>query len=122
MTVRSADPIRREDPFDRVDDAGISNDFEGNLFTELSQGAHRDARQLFLVLGVTQPIQEFLELGLLLLEAAQRLHAVLVEGAVTAGRRAETETPAAALHAVLDEANEAGGGGDEPAPPPDGGE
>src|SRR3981081_1689890 len=57
--------------------------------------------ELFLVLGVTQPIEEILELGLLLLEAAQGFHAVFVEGAVAAGGRAEAaERKAAALHAV----------------------
>ena len=38
--------------------------------------------ELFLVLGVAQASQEILELLLLFLEAAQRLRAVLVEGAV----------------------------------------
>src|SRR5262249_42074387 len=54
--------------------------------------------ELFLVLGVAQATQEILELLLLFLEAPQRLLAILVEGAVTA--RGRTETEAAALHAV----------------------
>src|SRR5436309_3571574 len=57
--------------------------------------------ELFLVLGVTQAVEEILELDLLLLEPTQGFHAVLVEGAVAAGRRAEAEAAkAAALHAV----------------------
>src|SRR5215472_741840 len=55
--------------------------------------------ELFLVLGVPQAGEEFFELLLLLLEAPQRVGAIFVEGAVTAGRRAEAE--AGALHAVL---------------------
>src|SRR5579863_10297171 len=54
--------------------------------------------ELFLVLGVTQAIEEILEFGLLFLKPSQRLHAVFVEGAVAARRRAERE--AAALHVV----------------------
>src|SRR6266851_1731973 len=55
--------------------------------------------ELFLVLGVTQAIEEIPELGLLFLEAPQGFHAVFVEGAVAArGRTAETE--AATLHAA----------------------
>ena len=38
--------------------------------------------ELFLVLGVTQPIEEILEFGLLLFEALQGLDAVSVEGAI----------------------------------------
>lgn len=38
--------------------------------------------ELFLVLGVAQTIEEVLEFGLLFLETAQRLHAVIIEGAV----------------------------------------
>src|SRR5579864_393411 len=55
--------------------------------------------ELFLVLGMTQAIKEFTKLLLLVFEPPQRLHAVLVKGAVAAGRRAERE--AAALHAAL---------------------
>ena len=47
--------------------------------------------ELFLVLGVTQAIQEILEFGLLLLEAPQGVHAVFVEGAVAARGRTEAE-------------------------------
>src|SRR5881628_2719281 len=57
--------------------------------------------ELFLVLGVTQAIEEILELDLLFLEPAQGFHAVLVEGAVAAGRRTEAEAAkAAAFHPV----------------------
>src|SRR4249920_820577 len=56
--------------------------------------------ELVLVLGVAQPIEEFLEFDLLLLEALQRLDAVFVEGAVAAGRRAEAEPKTAAFHAA----------------------
>ena len=38
--------------------------------------------ELFLVLGVAQPIEEILEFGLLLFEALQGLDAVSVEGAI----------------------------------------
>src|SRR5258708_11480550 len=55
--------------------------------------------ELFLVLGVTQAIEEVLEFGLLLLEAAQRFHAVFVESAVAARGRPETAEEHAALHA-----------------------
>src|SRR5439155_27163305 len=52
-------------------------------------------------LGVAQAIEEIFELDLLFLEPAQGFHAVLVEGAVAAGRRAEAEAAKAAdLHAV----------------------
>src|SRR6476661_4861808 len=54
--------------------------------------------ELFLVLGVTQTIEEILELGLLFFETTQRFHAVLVEGAIAARRRTEAE--AATLHAA----------------------
>src|SRR6202044_2949726 len=54
--------------------------------------------ELFLVLGVAQPIEEFAELLLLVLKPPQRLHAVVVEGAVAARRRPEGE--ATALHAI----------------------
>src|SRR6202795_3672037 len=55
--------------------------------------------ELFLVLGVTQAIEEIAEFGLLFLEALQRFDAVLVEGAVAARGRAETaEAKTAALH------------------------
>src|SRR5207248_8273966 len=47
--------------------------------------------ELFLVLGMTQPIEEFAKLLLLFLEPPQRLHAVFIEGAVAARRRAERE-------------------------------
>src|SRR5215472_12973277 len=47
--------------------------------------------ELFLVLGVAQPNQEFLELLLLLLEAPQRLVAIVIEGAVAARGRTEAE-------------------------------
>src|ERR1700733_1994202 len=57
--------------------------------------------ELFLVLGVTQPIEEILEFGLLFLEAPQGFHAVLVEGAVAArGRSEAAEGEAASLHAT----------------------
>lgn len=55
--------------------------------------------ELFLVLGVAQPVQEIPEFGLLFFQAPQGFHAVFVEGAVAAGGRSEAET--AALHAVL---------------------
>src|SRR5262249_12718487 len=58
--------------------------------------------ELFLVLGVAQAAEELLELLLLLLEAPQRLAAIFVEGAVSAGGRSEAEAAeATALHAVL---------------------
>ena len=47
--------------------------------------------ELFLVLGVTQAVEEILELDLLFLEPPQGFDAVLVEGAVAAGGRAEAE-------------------------------
>src|ERR1700739_2639376 len=57
--------------------------------------------EFFLVLGVAQPVEEIPELGLLFLEAAQRFHAVFVEGAVaTRGGAETTEAEAAAPHAV----------------------
>src|SRR4051812_14257414 len=56
--------------------------------------------ELFLVLGVTQTVEEVLELDLLLLEPLQRLGAVFVEGAVAARGRAEAEAETAALHAA----------------------
>src|SRR6202030_1446984 len=57
--------------------------------------------ELFLVLGVTQPIEEILESGLLLFEALQRFHAVFIERAVAArGRTEAAEVEAAALHVV----------------------
>src|SRR3954454_7209992 len=56
--------------------------------------------ELFLVLGVTQTVEEVLELDLLLLEALQRLGAVFVEGAVAARGRAKAEAEATALHAA----------------------
>ena len=40
--------------------------------------------ELLLVLGVTQPVEEVLEFGLLGLETLKCLHAVVVEGAVAA--------------------------------------
>ena len=46
-----------------------------------------------LVLGVPQAIEELAELALLLFEAAQRLGAVLVEGAVAAGTRVPHHSP-----------------------------
>src|SRR5581483_2685682 len=55
--------------------------------------------ELFLVLGVAQAGQEFLELLLLLLQPPQRLLAVFIESAVAARGRAEAE--AMPLHAVL---------------------
>ncbi len=55
--------------------------------------------KLFLVLGVTQPIQKFAKLLLLLFEPPQRLHAVFIEGPVAA--RWRTKWEARALHAVL---------------------
>src|ERR1700682_6134259 len=55
--------------------------------------------ELFLVLGVAQPIEEILELGLLLFKALQRFDAVLIERAVAARGRAETtEAEAPAPH------------------------
>src|SRR5206468_7912548 len=56
--------------------------------------------ELLLVLGVAQPIQEFAELGLLVLKPPQGFHAVLVEGAVAAAGRAEAEAEPAPLHAA----------------------
>ena len=55
--------------------------------------------ELFLVLGVTQPIEEVAEFGLLFLKAPQRFHAVFVEGAVAARGRTEA-AKAAALHVI----------------------
>src|SRR5579872_5278408 len=54
--------------------------------------------ELFLVLGVTQAIEEILELDLLLFEPPERIGAVLVKGAVAARGRAEAE--AVPLHAI----------------------
>src|SRR5260370_26134278 len=54
--------------------------------------------ELFLVLGVTQAIEEIAEFGLLFLEPPQGFHAVLVKGTVAAGGR--TERKAAALHSI----------------------
>src|ERR1700681_1714992 len=57
--------------------------------------------ELFLVLGVTEAIEEIAEFGLLLLKTLQRFDAVFVEGAVAARGRAETaEAKTAALHAA----------------------
>src|ERR1700676_202178 len=57
--------------------------------------------ELFLVLGVAQPIEEILEFGLFLFEALQRLDAVFVEGAVAARGRTETaEAEAPSLHVI----------------------
>src|SRR5204862_7484526 len=47
--------------------------------------------ELFLVLGVTQTIEEIAEFGLLFLETPQRFHAVFVESAVATGGRPERE-------------------------------
>ena len=55
--------------------------------------------ELLLVLGVTQAIEEFAKLLLLLLKPSQRLHAVFVESPVTA--RGWPEGEAAAFHPVL---------------------
>jgi len=54
--------------------------------------------ELFLVLGVAQAIEEIAEFDLFFLKAPQRLHAVVVEGAVAARGRAETKSTA--LHAA----------------------
>src|SRR6478752_178237 len=54
--------------------------------------------ELFLVLGVTQAIEEIAEFGLLFLEPPQGFHTVFVKGAVAAGGRTERE--AAALHVI----------------------
>src|SRR6266436_10168222 len=54
--------------------------------------------ELFLVLGVTQAIEEIPEFDLLFLEPPQGFHAVLVKGAIAAGGR--TERKAAALHPI----------------------
>src|SRR3984957_13488134 len=51
--------------------------------------------ELFLVLGVTQAIEEILELDLLLFKPLQCVRTVVVEGAVAARRRPETEAAAA---------------------------
>src|SRR4051812_42060026 len=56
--------------------------------------------ELFLVLGVTQTVEEVLELDLLLLEPLQCLGAVLVKGAVAARGRAEAKAETVALHAA----------------------
>src|SRR6478735_5737015 len=57
--------------------------------------------ELFLVLGVTQAVEEVAEFDLLFLEAPQRFGAVFVEGAVAARGRTETaEAEAAAFHAA----------------------
>src|SRR5690348_1186353 len=47
--------------------------------------------ELFLVLGVTQAIEEILELDLLLFEPSQRIGAILVKGAIAARWRTEAE-------------------------------
>src|SRR4051812_42090872 len=54
--------------------------------------------ELFLVLGVTQAVEEVPEFGLLLLEPPQGFHAIVVKGAVAA--RGRTEGEATALHAI----------------------
>src|SRR5215218_1613309 len=57
--------------------------------------------ELFLVLGVTQAVEEIPELDLLFLETLQGFGAVLVEGAVAARGRTEAEAgEAATLHAA----------------------
>src|SRR5437763_7482922 len=61
--------------------------------------------ELFLVLGVTQAVEEILELDLLFLEPLQGFHAVLVKGPVAArglteAEAAETATLHAAAHPV----------------------
>src|SRR4051795_4182956 len=56
--------------------------------------------ELFLVLGVTQTVEEVLELDLLLLEPLQCLGAVLVKGAVAARGRTEAKAETVALHAA----------------------
>src|SRR5512132_384375 len=57
--------------------------------------------ELFLVLGVTQAVEEIPELDLLFLETLQGFGAVLVEGAVAARGRTEAEAgKAATLHAA----------------------
>src|SRR5215217_915368 len=57
--------------------------------------------ELFLVLGVTQAIEEILELDLLFFETLQGFRAVFVEGAVAARGRTEAEAgKAPALHAA----------------------
>src|SRR5688572_3079889 len=50
--------------------------------------------ELGLVLGLAQAVEEALEFLLLILEAAQRLLAILVEGAIAARREAATEATA----------------------------
>src|SRR3954454_10391668 len=57
--------------------------------------------ELFLVLGVTQAVEEIPEFDLLLFKTLKRLGAVFVEGAVAARLRTEAaEAEAAALHAA----------------------
>ena len=57
--------------------------------------------ELFLVLGVTQPIEEIAKFVLLLLKPAQGFHAVFIKRAITAGRWAESaERKAPPLHAI----------------------
>jgi hypothetical protein len=56
--------------------------------------------ELFLVLGVAQPIEEILEFGLLLFETLQGLDAVFVESAVAARGRTETAEAEAAARST----------------------
>jgi hypothetical protein len=57
--------------------------------------------ELFLVLGVTQPIEEIAKFALLFLEPSQRFHAVFVKRAIAAGGRTESaERKTAPLHAI----------------------
>src|SRR5689334_4308169 len=54
--------------------------------------------ELGLVLGEAQPVEKLPEFLLLVLETLQGLHAVIVEGAIAAGRREAPGT--AAAHAI----------------------
>src|SRR5580692_10857065 len=56
--------------------------------------------ELGLVLGHTQALEEFAKLALLVLETAQRLGAVVVEGAVAARSAPATETLHLGAHAI----------------------
>src|SRR5262249_31199032 len=62
-------------------------------------GVGHDLTELRLVLGLTQPVEEFFDLALFLLEPAKRLLAIFVEGAVAA-REAAPGAAAPAAHGL----------------------
>jgi hypothetical protein len=77
--VSGAPGLRLKRQFRRAN-SGLGLTVRGRGRTRAVLGHERV--ELFLVLGVTQPIEEILEFGLLLFEALQGLDAVFVEGAI----------------------------------------